>query len=105
MHPYGNATRSPRDVDFSAPSDELRIAVTFKKSGDGVGPTKFLPPLSTRSAEQFLPDALVVDQAIYQMSALGFRPTRLGRLSASIRGTRALFEQTFGTKLVRVDLD
>jgi subtilisin family serine protease len=105
MHPYGNATQSPRDVDFAAPSDELRIAVTFKRSGGGSGPTKFLPALSTRSAEQFLPDALVVDQAIYQLNALGFRPTRLGRLSVSIRGTRALVEQTFGTKLAAVNLD
>ena len=47
-----------------SPSDERRIALTFKKSGDGTGLTKFLPPLSTRGAEQFLPDALVVDQAI-----------------------------------------
>jgi subtilisin family serine protease len=104
MYAYGDATQSPRDASFALPSDELRIAVTFKRSGGGIGPTKFLPPLSTRSAEQFLPDALVVDQAIHHLSELGFRPTRRGRLSVSIRGTRALFEQTFGTQLAEVNL-
>ena len=30
---------------------------------------------------------------------MGFRPTRRGNLTVSIRGTRALFERTFGTQL------
>jgi subtilisin family serine protease len=105
MYAYKRATQSPRDQNFALPSEELRIAVTFKRSGGEDGPTKFLPPLSLASSERFAPDPLTVDQAIYQLSALGFRPTRRGTLSVSIRGTRALFEQTFGTQLGEVQLD
>jgi subtilisin family serine protease len=105
MYAYMRATQSPRDATFALPSDELRIAVTFKRQGGGDGPTKFLPPLSLSSAAQFTPDPLAVDQAIHYLSQLGFRPTRRGNLSVSVRGTRALFEQTFGTQLSEVRLD
>jgi subtilisin family serine protease len=106
MYAYQREVPSPRDATSASPSsDELRIAVTFKRQGGLDGPTKFLPPLSLSSAAQFTPDPLAVDQAIHQLSRMGFRPTRRGNLSVSVRGTRALFEQTFATQLDRVQLD
>ncbi len=105
MYAYRRATQSPRDQQFALPSDELRIAVTFKRAGGTEGPTKFSSPLSLSSALQFRPDPFAVDRAIYQLSQLGFRPTRRGQLSVSVRGTRSLFERTFGTQLSEVRLD
>jgi hypothetical protein len=105
MYAYKRATESPRDKRFSSPSEELRIAVTFKRANGSNGPTKFSPPLSLSSAAEFQPDPLVVDQALHHLSRLGFRPTRRGELTASVRGSRTLFEQTFGTRLSEVKLD
>jgi subtilisin family serine protease len=105
MYSYKRAMQSPRDKQFALPSDELRIAVTFKRRGGENGPTKFFPPMSLSSVAQFVPDSLVVDQAMYRLAKLGFRPTRRGNLSVSMRGTRALFEQTFGTQLEEIRLD
>jgi subtilisin family serine protease len=104
MYAYQHETETPRDPK-SPSSDELRIAVTFKRQDGGDGPTKFLPPLSQSSAAQFAPNPLAVDQAIHRLSRLGFRPTLRGKLSVSVRGTRSLFEQTFGTQLAEVQLD
>lgn len=105
MYAYQRAAQSSRDQEFALPSEDLRIAVTFKKQSDNLGLTKFLPPLSLASAKEFAPDPLSVDRAIYRLSQLGFRPTQRGRLSVSIRGTRTLFEQTFGTQLQELRLD
>jgi subtilisin family serine protease len=105
MHAYKRSTQSPRDERFALPSDELRIAVTFKRPGGNDGPTKFLPPLSTASVKDFIPDPLHVDQAIHHLSQFGFRLTRRGKLSVSVRGSRALYEQTFQTNLEQVVLD
>src|ERR1700724_704434 len=99
------ATQSSREAKFASPSDELRIAVTFKRSGKSHGPTKFSAPLSLSSAMEFRPDPMTVDRAVHQLSQLGFRPIRRGELSVSVRGTRALFERTFGTTLSEVRLD
>ena len=107
MYAYQRKTAgaSAGDTQFATPSDELRIAVTFNRPGKSDGPTKFSAPLSLSSAMEFKPDPMTVDRAIHQLSQLGFRPTRRGELSVSVRGTRALFEQTFGTKLSEVQLD
>jgi hypothetical protein len=79
--------------------------VTFKRSDGAEGPTKFSAPLSMSSAMEFRPDPMTVDLAVHHLSQLGFRPTRRGTLSVSVRGTRALFERTFGTQLSEVRLD
>ncbi|HUC48865.1 MAG TPA: S8 family serine peptidase [Xanthobacteraceae bacterium] len=105
MYAYKRATQSARDQEFALPSDELRIAVTFKRQNGTIGPTKFLPPLSLASVREFDPDPMHVDQAIHYLSQLGFCPTRRGKLSVSIRGTRMLFEQTFNTQLQEINLD
>jgi subtilisin family serine protease len=105
MYAYRRATQSLRDQQFALPSDELRIAVTFKRQSGTIGPTKFLPPLSLESARDFTPDPLQVDRAIHRLSELGFRPTQRGKLTVSVRAARPLFEQTFGTQLDEVRLD
>jgi Subtilase family len=105
MYAYKRATQTERDQQFAQPSDELRIAVTFKRQGGDIGPTKFNPPLSLSSAKDFEPDPLHVDQAVHYLSQFGFRPTRRGKLSFSMRATRAVFERTFSTKLEAVKLD
>jgi subtilisin family serine protease len=105
MYAYKRATASSRDAKFTSPSDELRIAVTFKRANGADGPTKFSPPMSLSSAAEFHPDPMTVDQALHQLCRFGFRPTQRGKLSVSVRGSRALFERTFGTKLSEVKLD
>ena len=62
------ATQSSREAKFASPSDELRIAVTFKRSGKSDGPTKFSAPLSLSSAMEFRPDPMTVDRAVHQLS-------------------------------------
>src|SRR4029077_14413891 len=42
---------------------------------------------------------------VHYLSQFGFRPTRRGKLSFSMRATRAVFERTFSTKLEAVKLD
>jgi subtilisin family serine protease len=106
MYAYKRPLERPTVAQDFTPSDELRVAITFKpQNADSGGPTKFAPPLSVASARQFDPDPLHVDWALYELSKRGFRPTRRGKLTASVRGTKALFEQTFGTKLEQVKLD
>ena len=110
MHAYKQETESSRDrkstpPSSAPPSDELRVAVTFKRANGADGPTKFSPPLSLSSVKEFQPDPMVVDQALHQLSLLGFQPTRRGNLSVSVRCKRELFEQTFGTQLSVVRLD
>jgi len=46
-----------------------------------------------------------VDKALHELIARGFRLTARGQLTASVRGPRALFERTFGTKLKQFNLD
>ena len=105
MYAYRRPEHPPADEVLAVSSDELRVAITFKGQGSDIGPTKFLPPLSLSSAQQFAPDPFHVDQAIYYLSQRGFKPTRRGKLTVSVRATKAQFEQTFGTQLEPVRLD
>ncbi|HYM25671.1 MAG TPA: S8 family serine peptidase [Vicinamibacterales bacterium] len=81
------------------PSDELRIAVTFKRLVDRLGPTKMAARMSTAAAPSFRPDPVEMDRAIAELHRRGFQLTSRGQLTVSVRGSRALFEKTFGTKL------
>jgi hypothetical protein len=105
MYAYRRAIPSQSKQQVAQPSNELRVAVTFKKQNSDIGPTKFNPPLSLSSAKDFEPDPLQVDEAVHRLSELGFQPTRRGKLSVSMRATRAVFEQTFSTRLEEVKLD
>ncbi len=104
MYACGSAIQSSRSSKFASPSEELRIAVTFRRPDGGPGPTKFDAPLSLESVKRFLPDALEMDRAIYELSKLGFKLTRRGRLTASMRCRRDLFEKVFGTTLTKFQL-
>ena len=61
MYAYKHAAESSRDRKFTSPSDELRIAVTFKRRDGQDGPTKFAPPLSLASVAEFQPALMVMD--------------------------------------------
>lgn len=105
MYNFNRAMQSKRDQLFALPSDDLHVAVTFKRRNGGDGPTKFNPPMSLSSVAEFKPDPLLVDRAVYHLAQLGFRPTRRGAMSVSMRVSREVFERTFGTKLETVTLD
>src|SRR6266700_6453467 len=100
----GKVERTPKK-STSPPSDQLRIGVTFPRPDGGPGPTKFDAPLSTATVQRFVPDPLEMDRALYSLAKLGFKVTQRGRLTASMRGSRGLFEKVFGTKLSPIALD
>jgi len=102
MKPYVPGERAPKK---GSPSEMLRIAVTFRRPKDGLGPTKAPARLSAASVMSFAPEAYDVDHALHELNRRGFKTSGRGRLTASIRGTRAQFEKTFGTKLATVHLD
>src|SRR5262245_57954310 len=103
---YAYQQKSPKQVSPAAePSDTLRIAVTFRRPDGQPGLTKFEGPLSSGAVPSFRPDPLAVDRAIYALGRRGFKVSSRGEMSVSVRGTRQQFEQVFGTKLERVDLD
>jgi subtilase family protein len=81
------------------PSEELTIAVTFRRPSDGVGLTKIPARLSMAAATSFVPDPVDMDKGIYELHRRGFTLTRRGRLTASMRATRGQFERVFGTTL------
>jgi len=95
---------SQRDKQFVSPSEQLRIGVTFL-APDGIGPTKFPAPLSSATVKRLMPNPLVADKALYELGRLGFKVTTRGQITASVRGSRALFEQVFGTKLTTFKMD
>ena len=105
MYAYRTATQSPRDRKFASPSDEIRIAVTFKRPDGSPGPTKYAPPMSLSAVPHFVPDPLMVEKGIFELHKLGFRLTQRGPMSVSMRCTRKLFESTFGTRLSPIKLD
>jgi len=96
---------SERSKKFSKPADELRIAVTFRRPHDRLGPTKAPARLSSASVMSFVPDPLAIDQALYELHRRGFKTTTRGRLTVSIRGPRSLFEKVFGTQLATFKVD
>lgn len=104
MFSYG-ATPGSAARAASGPSDHLRVAVTFPRADGGPGLTKCEAPLSTASVSAFVPDPLQVDRAIHELSKLGFRLTKRGRLSASMRVKREDYERAFGTTLQRFESD
>jgi hypothetical protein len=104
MFSYGSSMLLSRQGP-SEPSEELRVAITFPPPGGGPGLTKFDAALSAASVSSFVPDPLKMDQAIWELSKLGFKLTKRGRLTASMRCKRIDFEKAFGTRLSRVELD
>lgn len=87
------------------PSEELRVAITFPSPNAGMGLTEFPAPLSSANVRQFVPDPMQMERAIYELSRVGFKLTRRGRLSASMRVDRKVYEKQFGTTLSAFKLD
>lgn len=105
MHAYDPNTQPPQPSSSATPSDNLRVAVTFKRPDGLPGPTKFAARLSTASVPDFIPDPVQADLALAELARRGFEVTGRGDLSASVRGTRRQFEAVFGTKLQAHALD
>ena len=88
-------------MNESTSSDTLRIAVTFKRPSDKLGLTRYGARMSSDVASSFIPDSEAVGKALQELQQRGFTVTAKGRLTASIRGTKEVFEKLFKTKLVR----
>ena len=81
------------------PSEELTVAITFRRPQDGVGPTKLAARMSSASVSAMRPDPLDMDKALYELHRRGFEVSERGKLTASVRCSRRLYEKVFGTKL------
>ncbi len=104
MQPFKRSLRSP-SADAPAPADAiLRIAVTFKGRSN-TGPTKVPARLSSGSIGSFAPEPGEMETAIEALRQRGFVVSGKGRMTVSVRGTAALFERTFGTRLTTIALD
>lgn len=88
-----------------APADAmLRIGVTFK-GRSRIGPTKVAARLSSRSIASFAPAPGEMETAIEALRRRGFVVTGKGNMTISVRGSAALFERVFGTRLATFPLD
>lgn len=105
MKAYDARERTIRAAETATPSEELRVAITFRAAGDRPGPTKLAARLSARSVMSLAPDPLDVDKALYELHRRGFSTSIRGRITASVRGTRRQFEELFKTKLARFSID
>lgn len=99
MKAVENEQRMLRAASTSRPSDALRVAVTFRRPQDGLGPTKLDARISARSVLSLAPDPLDVDRALLELHRRGLETSIRGRLTASVRCTRADYERLFGTAL------
>jgi subtilisin family serine protease len=105
MYAYGERPASALEKKTSKPSDELRVAITFHRPDGGPGLTKFDAPLSPNSVQHFVPNPVDMDRGIFGLSKMGFVLTRRGRLTASMRISRMLYERVCGTQLTVHRLD
>ena len=104
MHAFKLSHRHP-PLDTPAPADAvLCIGVTFK-GRQRIGPTKLSARLSSASIDSFAPEPGEMEKAIEALRQRGFVVTGKGRMTVSVRGTAALFERTFGTRLATIPLD
>ncbi|HET7694398.1 MAG TPA: S8 family serine peptidase [Vicinamibacterales bacterium] len=99
MKALENAQRTLRGAATSRPSDALRVAVTFRRPKDGLGPTKLDARISTRSVLSLAPDPIDMDRALLELHRRGLETSIRGRLTASVRCTRREYETLFGTAL------
>src|SRR5260370_8693089 len=100
MYAYVRGPSSQRDIRATLkPSDELRVAIPFHAPDGGPGLTKFDAPLSPNSVQHFVPNAVDMDRAIFGLTKMGFVLSRRGRMTASLRTSRAEYEKVCGTQL------
>jgi subtilisin family serine protease len=81
------------------PSDTLRVAITFRRPGDRKGPKSFGAALTAAAVMDVAPAHTEMEHALGVLSRMGFKVTSRGRMSASVRCSRALYEKVFGTRL------
>lgn len=86
------------------PGDTLRIAVTFPRPGGQEGVVHTAERFGAPTVMDYRPDETTRERALVHLEQLGFRVTLRGRLSASVRGPRELFERVFGTELSPVQM-
>src|SRR5262245_49623726 len=99
MRAHTRRISTPSAGQAAPASDELRVAITLPPRPGSLGLTKFEAPLSTDSVREFAPLGADIDRAIHGLSRLGFRLTQRGRMSVSMRVSRADYEKAFGTSL------
>jgi subtilisin family serine protease len=92
-------TERGRAARKAEPGDTLRIAVTFPGQDGRAGVVHTPHRLGMSTLGAFRPSGPVREQALEYLERLGFRVTVRGQLSVSVRGSRELFERTFGTRL------
>ncbi len=97
--------KSPANAKGQSDLDVLRIALTFPSAGGGSGPIRLRSRMSTDVLRQVKPNPSDIDQALGRLESLGFETSARGRITASIRGSRSLFEKVFGTKLEKFAID
>ena len=81
------------------PPDVVRVAITFRRASDQLGLTKYGAPVTAEVARSFRPDPKQQASVVQALEDHGFSVTAKGDVSLSVRGKRADFEKTFGTKL------
>ena len=81
------------------PSQELRIAVTFKRPADGLGLVRYDVPMTADVVRSFQPDEQTIGKGIAALENEGFRVSSRGRMAVVVRGLKKDFERVFGTKL------
>lgn len=99
MKAFESGQRTIRASETSQPSNELRVAITFRRPQDGLGPTRLNARISARSVMSLAPDPLEVDRALMELHRRGLETSIRGRLTASVRCTRKEYERLFGTEL------
>jgi subtilisin family serine protease len=105
MYAWGPVIQKLSSEQFSGPSEELRVAVTFPKRDGGPGPTKYPGHLSLKNVREFVPEARKMDRGIDELSKLGFQITGRGQLTASMKCTKESFESAFKISLTEWPLD
>ena len=81
------------------PSEELRIAVTFKRPSDGLGLVRYGAGMTSEVVGTFEPDQQTIGKAVSALEKEGFRVSSRGRMAIVVRGHKKDFERVFGTKI------
>jgi subtilisin family serine protease len=83
----------------TTPTEEVRVAVTFRRASDQLGLTHYGAAVTADVVESFRPDPRLRASVIDALGKHGFYVTARGEVSLSMRGRRVDFEETFGTRL------
>ena len=97
--------KTSRGKETTKPSDELSIAISFRRPQDGLGLTKLPARLSSASVAALRPDPLDMDRALYELHHRGFVVSAKGKLTASVRCSRRLFEKVLPNGLKALEAE